>query len=58
MKLFRILTSKTVLGAIAAAAGYLAAAPAVDVWAIVQAAGVVLGAIGARDAIAKNGNGA
>ena len=58
MKFVRFLTSKTVLGAVAAAAGYLASVPVVDVWAVVQAAGVVFAAIGARDAIAKNGTGA
>ncbi len=49
-------TSKTVLGAITAGTAHVVANPK-DPMAWVTSAGVVLGAFGARDAIAKNGEG-
>lgn len=48
---FSLLKSKTFWGAIAAAAGLLLNAAVIDTTVILQAIGIVVGAIGLRDAI-------
>jgi hypothetical protein len=50
-KFIRIISSKTVLGGVAATAGWLASLPVIDIKHVLMGAGTLLAIIGGRDAL-------